>query len=75
LTLDRDLEHPDITAAQRTGYPAGREPFWPICPICGEETDTVYKQIGTGNIVGCYNCIITIDAWDDPECMKGANNE
>ena len=33
---DRDLEHPDITAAQRTGYPAGKEPVWPVCPFCGE---------------------------------------
>ena len=66
---DRDLEHPDITAAERTGYPAGREPFWPVCPICGNETDTFYKTVrgdfGVNGIVGCDLCIITADAWDE----------
>lgn len=66
---DRDLEHPDITAAQRTGYPAGKEPVWPVWPVCGEETDTIYKQIGTGTIVGCDCCITTKDAWEIPECL------
>lgn len=61
---DRDLQHPDITAAERTGYPAGREPTWPVCPVCGEETDTFYKN-ADGVVVGCDNCIKTVDAWEE----------
>ena len=34
----------------------------PICPICGEECETVYRQ--TGDIIGCNNCISGEDAWD-----------
>lgn len=37
---DRDLEHPDITAAIRTGYPKRAEPEVPYyCGECGEEID------------------------------------
>ena len=35
----------------------------PRCPICGEETDTLYKNI-YGETVGCDVCIRTVDAWE-----------
>lgn len=38
------------------------EPF-PICPICGEETDTFIRDY-RGEIVGCDHCTSSIDAWD-----------
>lgn len=76
MTLDRDLEHPDITAAERTGYPAGHEPIWPVCPVCGAETDTFFKSVvGTGGIIGCDHCIITTDAWDEVEISPGEEQE
>ena len=37
----------------------------PICPICGQETDTFYRN-AYGEIVGCDNpgCLAAVDAWD-----------
>ena len=49
-----DTERP----AERKDYKATR------CPVCGEETDTLYKNI-YGEIVGCDVCIRTVDAWEE----------
>jgi hypothetical protein len=38
----------------------------PRCPVCGEETDTLYKNIYE-EIVGCDGCIRTVDAWEKKE--------
>lgn len=57
-------DHPVICNLERTGYPDGKEPKYPVCPMCGEETDTFYKTIG-GEIVGCDSCIRSVDAWDE----------
>ena len=35
---------------------------WPRCPVCGEETDTLYCN-ESGDIVGCGECIHYVDAW------------
>lgn len=35
----------------------------PVCPVCGEETDT-FKRDYYGDIVGCDNCVRDVDAWD-----------
>jgi len=43
----------------------------PICPICGEPCDTVYRNIW-GGIVGCDDCITKQDADYADECF---NNE
>ena len=43
-------------------FPSPPEYTVPICPVCGNETDTLYKDI-YGTIVGCDECIKTIDAW------------
>ena len=36
----------------------------PVCPVCGEETDTYYKN-KDGVIVGGDCCIETVDAWEE----------
>lgn len=36
----------------------------PVCPVCGVETDTLYKDTHTGEIVGCDDCLTTVDAWE-----------
>ena len=36
----------------------------PRCPVCGEETDTLYKNI-YGETVGCDVCISTVGAWEE----------
>lgn len=38
----------------------------PICPICGEETDT-FKRGYYGDIIGCDHCVKDVDAWDYEE--------
>lgn len=35
----------------------------PTCPNCGEETDEFYQDENNA-IIGCPNCIRTIDAWE-----------
>lgn len=57
-------DHPVIRRMERSGYPSGKEPKFPRCPICDEETDTFYKD-KCGDIAGCDNCICTCDAWDE----------
>lgn len=55
-------DDPIIQNMERSGYPDGKEPPQPICPVCGDECGTLY--INDGQIVGCENCIETRDAWD-----------
>lgn len=45
----------------------------PRCPVCGEETDTLYKNI-YGETVGCDGCIRTVDAWDEIQIQEGKRN-
>ena len=50
-----------------------RIPEWPLeppepeenprCPCCGEECETLYRD-RAGFIVGCENCMETLDAWE-----------
>lgn len=47
---------------ERTGYPNGHEPIGPICPICGERCDYIYKALGS--IVGCDVCIDVYNSED-----------
>jgi hypothetical protein len=34
----------------------------PICPVCGEECETIYKA--NGDVIGCDQCVISVDAYD-----------
>ncbi len=61
-------DHPVIQNMERTGYPDGKEPAYPHCPVCGEECETVYID-RTGDCVGCDICMNTKDAWEAPECF------
>ena len=70
MTSDRDLEHPIITNMERTGYPDGKEPIFPICPVCGEECEGIFRDRDL-NIVGCDICTKQSDAWEEPECFPG----
>lgn len=56
-------DHPDIQRMEREGVPDA-DPIY--CPICGGETDEFYKN-RDGEIVGCFNCIERVDAW---ECVE-----
>jgi len=46
---------------ESTGYPDGKEPKTPICPVCGEECETIYQSY-VGLILGCDNCIKPVNA-------------
>ena len=56
-------DHPIVEALERTGHPYGKEPPTPRCPVCGDETDTLFKH-KNGEILGCSNCICAVDAWE-----------
>lgn len=40
-----------------------QEREYPRCPVCGEETDTFYRDPG-GEVVGCGCCLEVEDAWE-----------
>lgn len=40
-----------------------KKEVWPICPVCGEECDTVYRD-RCGDYVGCEHCVESKDAWE-----------
>lgn len=67
-------DHPVIRNMERTGYPDGKEPKYPICPQCGEECSIIYRDDGN-DIVGCDNCIETYSTEEDdgdcPMCSMG----
>ena len=51
--MNYDLpDHPVIQNMERTGYPDGKEPTFPICPVCGEECEEIFRDKDL-NIVGC----------------------
>ena len=44
--MNYDLpDHPVIQNMERTGYPDGKEPTFPICPVCGEECEEIFLQV------------------------------
>lgn len=61
-------DHPVIANMERTGWPDGKEPSQPHCPICVEECESIYQN-RFGNYVGCDVCVKTIDAWEVPDCF------
>lgn len=56
-------DHPTIRNMELTGRPHGKEPKYPVCPVCGEETNTFYRD-KAHEIIGCDMCVKTVDAWD-----------
>lgn len=66
--MEQVRDHPIIENLERTGYPDGKEPTYPRCPICGEECETIYKSKDY-EIVGCDCCIRTTDAWEVENCF------
>ena len=68
--MDNLLDHPVIRNMERTGYPDGKEPRYPRCPVCGEECETMYRD-HYGAYVGCDVCMETKDAWEVSDCFPG----
>ena len=42
--------------------PPDWDDFVPVCPVCGEECDTVYLDMD-GEVAGCDQCIRMVDAY------------
>lgn len=63
-------DHPVVANMLRTDWPDGKEPGYPICPVCGAECETVYKD-KLMQIIGCDVCkeIDAYDAYLEPECF------
>ena len=69
--LDMFLQHPAITAAERTGYPDGIAPEEPRCPVCGGECWEVFTTLEPlPEIIGCRECLGCYDADTCPECYR-----
>lgn len=46
----------------------------PCCPCCGEECETLYRD-RAWRIVGCENCMETLDAWEACDCRADVEKE
>lgn len=44
---------------------------FPVCPVCGQECETVYLDHKTRDILGCDVCVDVKDAWSRYECFPG----
>ena len=61
-------DHPAIRNCEVTGWPDGKEPRQPVCPICGQECERVYEN-QFSMWVGCDVCLTESDAWEEPDCF------
>ena len=69
--MNYDLpDHPVIQNMERTGYPDGKEPTFPICPVCGEECEEIFRDKDL-NLGGCDIGIKPADAWAAPAGFPG----
>lgn len=67
-------DDPIVSSLLRTGSPPWESQTAPICPVCGAECETIYRD-ALGQIVGCEECIEWKDAWETPECFPGKEFE
>lgn len=44
------------------------DPLFPICPICGKECETIYRDTDY-QILGCDKCVQEREAWEIPDCF------
>ena len=58
-------DNPVIRNMERAGYPDGKEPPYPVCPVCGQECSEIYKDASL-DIIGCDNCVSEISMEDEP---------
>lgn len=68
-------DDPIIHSLEQYGLPPiQRDMREPICPVCGSECSTIYKD-ACNEIVGCDECISTHDAVDIDECFPEGDSE
>ncbi len=61
MDLSYAPDHPVIRNMERTGYPDGKEPRYPVC-------ETIYRY-SNFDIVDCDVCMTSADAWSVEECF------
>lgn len=67
-------DDPIVRNMERTGFPDGKEPEEPRCPVCGALCETIYA-FKDFEVVGCDICLTVKDAYDVPECFENYENE
>lgn len=60
-------DHPVIRNCELTGYPDGKTPSWPRCPVCGDECSEIYYD-KDGDIIGCDCCARVARHGEDVVC-------
>ena len=55
-----DLQHPEISWIERTGYTSWNQPKYYNCEMCGDELtpDEIYEDIGYEYL--CENCVLKL---------------
>ena len=68
--MEQIPDAPYIREAEMYGMP----PYdpQPVCPICGEECETVYADMN-GDVFACNCCLMEQDAWEWQEEEKERN--
>ena len=74
MSLYKVPDHPTIKNMELSGYPDGKAPEVPVCPVCGRECGYVFCN-RDDEIVGCDECIKEINAWDTPECFPSRKEQ
>ena len=57
-------DHPVIANMERTGHPDGKAPDPVLCPLCGGESEIIYRSKESSEILGCDLCVERINPWD-----------
>lgn len=65
-------DHPVIRNCERTGYPDGRDPVYPRCPVCGDECSEIYET-KEDELIGCDTCAVLVRQADDMACDACGN--
>ena len=68
--MQDNIEHGAVTRTLESGYPDGKEPKGPRCPVCDKECETIYFD-RDGTNFGCDECIVQQDAGEVDDCFPG----
>ena len=57
-------DHPMIRAMERYGYPDPKMDREPVCPVCGDVCEEIYRERKGGDVLGCGSCITRMSMED-----------
>ena len=60
-------DNPVIRNCERTGWPDGKDPVYPRCPVCGRECGTIYYDADR-TPAGCDACVSSVEAQEGTIC-------